>query len=470
MNAKQARLAERIAEFPLDDPESELTFTQRLARENRWSQSYADRVVGEYRRFLILAMTADHPVSPSHQVDQAWHMHLLYTRSYWDELCGGVLGRPLHHAPSRGGAEEATKYKERYRQTLESYVRILGVDPPPDIWPSVADRFGRDLHFVRVNTTTHWLIPRPPMLIPSLDGRGSVLLFVIVVSMLLANFNIGLLGGFLLAMLGAAIFSILVNLCLGSGERGSADLESSKILCDLADSHPYDLIQLVDRSSRTAVEAAIARLVDEGRLTYDEEEGRLSIGPTLDGRSTHAVEQAILNAVRRVPSGQPHLASPFNIRETVVSDGIWKTAETRLRRVGCLRSHRDFWRDLLDPLRNPGALVMFLALVASLVSYRSESGDSLDRTSGLVVFWALIAFLVSTAYMANRPWLTPVGKEVVADLAWRPAVNYFDPPRPSDPRFLFRVAVFGSSILPEKGKANSIGRDSFDHGCEGCCC
>ena len=63
---------------------------------------YAYRVIQEYKKFVFLAMVADHIVSPSTNVDRAWHLHLLYTRSYWDEFCGKVLKKPLHHTPSSG--------------------------------------------------------------------------------------------------------------------------------------------------------------------------------------------------------------------------------------------------------------------------------------------------------------------------------------------------------------------------------
>jgi hypothetical protein len=36
-----------------------------------------------------------HIVTPSEQVDQVWHLHLTYTRSYWDEFCPNVLGQPF---------------------------------------------------------------------------------------------------------------------------------------------------------------------------------------------------------------------------------------------------------------------------------------------------------------------------------------------------------------------------------------
>jgi hypothetical protein len=89
----------------------------------------SERVLGEYRRFLFLAMAAGHPVSPSRAVALAWHQHLLDTRSYWQEFCPRVLGQPLHHTPSRGSEEERQRLGERYRRTLTSYRACFGEAP-----------------------------------------------------------------------------------------------------------------------------------------------------------------------------------------------------------------------------------------------------------------------------------------------------------------------------------------------------
>lgn len=134
-------LFERLQSFAFDEPSAATPFTARLASANGWTVARARRVLDEYRRFLWLAMRAGHKVSPSPAVDAAWHEHLCHTRSYWDDLCGRVLGRPLHHEPSRGGAEEAAKHAAMYAQTLASYRRWFG-EPPADVWPPV-DRAAR---------------------------------------------------------------------------------------------------------------------------------------------------------------------------------------------------------------------------------------------------------------------------------------------------------------------------------------
>ena len=48
MNALEDPLWHKIASFRLDDPNSRFTFSQRLARDNGWTLSYALRVVEEY--------------------------------------------------------------------------------------------------------------------------------------------------------------------------------------------------------------------------------------------------------------------------------------------------------------------------------------------------------------------------------------------------------------------------------------
>ena len=133
----------RLDAMQLNQAGAGLTFTQRLARENRWTLRYAGRVVVEYRRFLYLTAAAGHAVCPSEDVDLAWHEHLTWTRHYWDDLCGQVLGYPLHHDPSGGGPRELWRHWEMYERTLASYERLFREPAPADIWPAPALRFAR---------------------------------------------------------------------------------------------------------------------------------------------------------------------------------------------------------------------------------------------------------------------------------------------------------------------------------------
>ena len=171
LSTQQRDLYQKLLDFPLDDPASQLQFSARLARENGWTIDYTLRVMEEYKRFLLLAMLADHVVSPSEQVDQAWHLHLTYTESYWCGLCENTLGRPLHHGPTKGGRPEAMKYRELYERTKASYLHYFQQQPPSDIWPDSDTRFGEDLSVRRVNTRQFWLVPKPRHLVRCMLSR-----------------------------------------------------------------------------------------------------------------------------------------------------------------------------------------------------------------------------------------------------------------------------------------------------------
>ena len=140
--------------------DAEFTFAARLARENRWSSPFTERVIGEYKRFCYLACTAGHEVTPSDAVDQAWHLHLTFSRDYWDEFCPQILGMDLHHGPTAGGTIERTRYYDQYAETFRSYEMAFGEPPPPDIWPGAKRRFGVDPKGLRVNPNDVMILDR----------------------------------------------------------------------------------------------------------------------------------------------------------------------------------------------------------------------------------------------------------------------------------------------------------------------
>ena len=153
-------LYRRICAYSLEGADLR-SFVQKLTSENGWSLGYAKRAIDEYRRFMFLAVATGHPVAPSDQVDQVWHLHLTYTRTYWGPFCGDVLGTPIHHAPSRGGLAEAQKFGQWYDATIQSYHRLFGEPPPPDVWPDPRVRVGEDVRLQRINTRRHWIIQKP---------------------------------------------------------------------------------------------------------------------------------------------------------------------------------------------------------------------------------------------------------------------------------------------------------------------
>jgi hypothetical protein len=140
-----------LSRYSIGPGDAALTFAQRLARENGWHPMHAARVIEEYRRFAFLAATAGHPVTPSDAVDQAWHLHLTYTRDYWERFCPDVLGHPLHHGPTAGGAAEGHRFFAQYAETLKSYEAAFGAAAPEDIWPDANRRLNDDPRARRVH-------------------------------------------------------------------------------------------------------------------------------------------------------------------------------------------------------------------------------------------------------------------------------------------------------------------------------
>lgn len=152
-------LWDRLTNLRVDPPGATLPFLVRLAREQHGLDLDDARALWlEYLRFLYLAVRAGHPVTPSGAVDAVWHLHLVYTQSYWEDLCPRVLGRDLHHGPTRGGPGEDRRYREQYEATLRSYQHCFGEPAPESFWPPPARRFS-ELP-VTVDGRRHWILRR----------------------------------------------------------------------------------------------------------------------------------------------------------------------------------------------------------------------------------------------------------------------------------------------------------------------
>ena len=123
----------KLVAFEFDEPGVPLPFSVRLAERMNWSQLFALQVIEEYRKFLYLLKTAGHEVTPSKNVDEAWHLHLQYTRSYWEHLCLEIFNEPMHHNPGNGSGKDIEKYAAVYERTLDDYASVFG-KPPAHIW------------------------------------------------------------------------------------------------------------------------------------------------------------------------------------------------------------------------------------------------------------------------------------------------------------------------------------------------
>lgn len=238
MNLQPAELYQRLQEFSLDEQNVSFSFSQRLARENNWTIEYTQRVIDEYKKFAVIAVFAGHPVTPSDQVDQVWHLHLTYTQSYWDDFCR-ILGTQLDHGPTRGGDKEYNKFNNWYLNTVASYEQFFGETPPIDIWPASHIRFDKEANFQRIDTHKNWVLPKPVFKLPNINLSRFVppkfyLAFLFTLTLILTNSQILLASNnsnsqsfqssqnsigfwFFLIVVGSVIFVIFTSARSGGG-------------------------------------------------------------------------------------------------------------------------------------------------------------------------------------------------------------------------------------------------------------
>jgi hypothetical protein len=145
---------------PLERPDWQMDIPRRLALELGLTNKEAAAAIEEYRRFAFLAAVCPHPVTPPDQIDMVWHLHLLYTRDYWQQFCPVALGRELHHGPTMGGAQEENRYYEQYAQTLASYAKWFG-PPPEKWWPPARKRFEPIRNWRWIYLPDFIVLPRP---------------------------------------------------------------------------------------------------------------------------------------------------------------------------------------------------------------------------------------------------------------------------------------------------------------------
>lgn len=288
----------KLEGFQFDNNEAVFDFTARLSKENGWMRAFTERVIQEYRRFLLLAVHAGHPVTPSEAVDQAWHLHLVYTRSYWQRMCGEVLGRPLHHEPTAGGLDESAKFRRQYERTVESYRRIFGEEPPRDIWPAVEECFRPKLNRW-FDASRHWLVPKPEWLRRLRVAHGVIALLVVFAISLAGCVDLNVFDyrgpDFLLFYVTGFIAAFAASVVLVQMARGRADSHEEGDLPD----DPYE-IAFLGGGGRRVVDAALAALYSRKVVKTGATASRMgTLGAVERGDDSglHPVEQRVWRAL-----------------------------------------------------------------------------------------------------------------------------------------------------------------------------
>lgn len=403
MTRDHQQLWDKIAAFDIDGgPGNALTFAARLARENGWTRRFADRAVVEYRRFAFLCMTAGRPMCPSEQVDQVWHLHLTYTRSYWHRFCRDVLGSPLHHDPTKGGAADATKHLDMYADTLAAYREAFGQVAPSDLWPTAAERFGDDLAERRVNVRKHWVVPKAPV------RRFALSVGVLVAALLFAagcngpaDLNPFDAKGteFLPIYLGAYLICFSLAFLIRRAYRGP-DITPGDPTPDL---DPYETAYLKGGKPRV-VAVALLRLKEHNVADLSADGSVVIRGRP--AASADPVELAVYEPLAK-QSGNKFSLKP--IGAAVAEIEVERFA--RLEEVGILvaRGRQTTGRLL--------SLLLVMAPVFLLAVPRVLTGISNGKPSGFLIAALAITFIVALVAFARRIGRSRKGDAVLADLA-----------------------------------------------------
>lgn len=442
MNSQQQELWSKLQVFKFNSPMATVTFVARVARENGWTAEYAQRVIDEYRRFLFLAHAAGHPVSPSEDVDQVWHLHLTYSKSYWDDLCANVLGQPFHHLPAQGEPGESARLQEWYASTLTSYRRFFGEDPPRDIWPPLEVRF-EETQYVRVNRGRHWILPRP--------RRAAVLGAVVMALITLTAGGCGqnvfiAVGGpwaltgpeFLLLYAAFFIAAGLLVLAIRWFARGPGP--RNWLPEEQFDS--YHIAFLTGYGPRT-LETVVASLLERGHLVFNPQ-AQWQILPNIPlSAEAHWLERAVYDYTVEFKA----VSFSALCASSKLSDRM-ESIETSLIKSGCLLpAHRAL------KLRLWTASLFVLLLCFGLT--KIHVGLALDRPIG---FLGVGCVLTAAAAVACLFWKTRIarrGTALLNDLRREyPQSLVAGQPRPTGVKLATAVALFGCTLLTGSALAN----------------
>ncbi len=398
MNTEHAELLQRLNHFNLDAPDATFPFSSRLAKENQWSPAYARRVIEEYKRFAFLAVAAGHPVSPSEDVDQAWHLHLTYSQNYWRVFCPDVLQKPFHHSPTKGGANEHSKFNDWYARTLASYEHFFGEPPPADIWPSLESRQQTRQHFVRVDRETHWVIRKPEWRIhPQFVGAtGLILLTLCGTGAMFAN-GINPLDWRGPDFLAFFILLFGVCLCLAFWLRGRLRVPTADGDLPVLNLSAYELAYLNGGKILT-VNTAIANLVRQRILFLDAKEKRLLPGNQKPGELSE-LERVICTAVAR-PGGEK-IGEVRVAAKTIVGE-----ISEQLKALGVVVDDMQARKAIWLPL-----LIAFTPI--ALGGIKLFVGINRGKPVGFLVALMFISLIISLIALARRPLRSRLGDAVL---------------------------------------------------------
>jgi len=407
-------------------------------------------VIREYKRFTFLATAAGHSVAPSKAVDEAWHLHMIYTESYWIRYCAEVLRMPLHHYPSTGNRKEHDKFGQWYAQTLESYRRLFAEEPPSDIWPA-PNTPQRESHSVRIDRGQHWVIRKP---------NWTRLTAAQVFPSLKAGWLWLLLGGLIFSGLGCAhnfsgfsspldwkgpdflrffVISWLVSLAIAIPLRRALRSPGPDEKESLPELDPYEVAYLRG-GAKLAVDAGIASLVNNGILKLHETERRLMPVKAL-AEGAPPIEQAVYESA----SSEPNVA--FKDVRAFAKPAV-ERIKARLEELKLTVSDDNVLQARWLPF-----LVAVLVPLAGLC--KIYIGVMRGKPITLLVMLSIAATLVAVFGFGRRPHRTRRGDALFAQMKQKHAgletSAHLSSPDLAAAALPLAIGLFGLGILADTG-------------------
>jgi hypothetical protein len=254
------------------------------------------------------------------------------------------LQTTLHHEPTRGGSSEQLKFGSWYSKTLESYEQFFGHIPPIDIWPKPKDRFGRDLHFIRINTQQSWVLSKPNFTVsfkPQLRKIG-IFTFLVLLSLMITGCQIisqipnpiNFTGSEFLTFY---IFLGVMGIALAAWLRFSLCLVSANTK-QQPDLNTYEIAFLAGGNHRLIM-AAITSLVKQGYVEVLKE-GKLVVTGKID-----AIADPVEKAV-----AQDILGTDGAIKQVFQnSTGMKDSIRSRLEQLGLFLSDAQAFKAQIYP-------------------------------------------------------------------------------------------------------------------------
>lgn len=379
----------RLSAHAFEHPEQGLDFTRRLAREQGWSIDQARAAINEYRRFCFLACVNGVEVTPSAQVDEVWHLHLIHSQDYWQRFCPEVLRMSLHHGPTRGGKLEAARHREQYSETLALYERWFGA-PPAQWWPGTQQRFAARPRMIRVDQQRHWVVARP-------HWRGAAAAAAMVVAGLGARQALALPtnpldwdgGNFLQLYLLLIAVAIVGAIWLRRMSRDSGPARGAR-------PGPFELAYLAGGAER-CTDAAIAQMLADGSLKWDD------AGKKLLSSSAALDQKPPLDAIARCVAADGDPAQVLQ-RSALALAPLRKSLEASGLLLDDAAAWRARWYSTLP-----------LLLVLGLGAAKLVVGISRAKPIGFLVVLTILLTLVSIGFLLTRPTRTRAGDQALAD-------------------------------------------------------